>query len=139
MSRLAYALVAVVGAAAVGAWYLMSPKYTAFAQIRVAAAHPQILVSQYNQNSASFNTFIRSQAALLKSRPVIHAALKRDDVKKLNLAALHPDVPAFIEEELKVEMTDNNEFLNLTFSYQDPNVATKAPCHRKIALISARR
>ena len=110
--------------AGVAAWYLMSPKYTAFATVRVSSDRPSIQDLPYNPNSASFNTFIRSQAALLRSRPVIHAALKRDDVKKLNLADSHPDTASFLEEELKVEMSDNNEFLTLTFSYADPVVAT---------------
>jgi capsular exopolysaccharide synthesis family protein len=114
-------LAAVSGLAA---WYFMSPKYTAFATVRVNSDRPSIQDLPYNPNSASFNTFIRSQAALLRSRPVIHAALKRDDVKKLNLAVSHPDLASFLEDELKVEMSDNNEFLTLTFSYPDSTVAT---------------
>ena len=116
------AILAVV--AGMAAWYFMSPKYTAFAQVRVSSVIPQIQDLPFNQNNATFNTFIRSQAALLRSRPVIHAALKRDDVKKLNLAADHPDVASWLEEELKVDMSENNEFLTLTFSYADPVVAT---------------
>ncbi len=112
------------GIAGLAAWFLMSPKYTAAAQVRVNSAQPEIMEHGYNAKDAGFHTFIRSQAALLRSRPVIHAALKRDDVKKLNLGAQQTDVPAFLEEELKVEMTDNNEFLTLTFSYSDPTVAT---------------
>jgi capsular exopolysaccharide synthesis family protein len=110
--------------AGIAAWYFMSPKYTAFATVRVNSDRPSIQDLPYNPNNASFNTFIRSQAALLRSRPVIHAAMKRDDVKPLNLAAAHPDLASFLEDELKVEMSDNNEFLTLTFSYPDPTVAT---------------
>ena len=111
------------GFAALAAWFFMSPKFTAFAQVRVSYAQQQVFTPDTMSN-VSFSTFLRSQAALLRSRPVIHAALKRDDVKKLNLGADHPDLAAFLEEELKVEMSENNEFLTLTFSYADANVAT---------------
>src|SRR5262249_56404879 len=56
--------------------------------------------------------------------PVHPPTPKRYDRKKLTLAAAHPDLAPFLEEELKVEMLDNNEFLTLTFSYSDPLVAT---------------
>src|SRR5262245_29736605 len=58
-------------AAAVGVWYLMTPKVTAFALIRVAYEPPKLLGADQNAGQNLFSTYLRTQAALVKSRPVI--------------------------------------------------------------------
>ena len=114
-------LAAVAGATA---WFLMSPKYTAVAQIRIRYQQPPVLGNDGALANTNFTAFLRSQAYFIHSRPVITAVLKRDDVKKLNLAARYPDPAAFIEDELKVDFQDNQEFLTLTLADSDPQVAT---------------
>src|ERR1700756_4966950 len=66
------------------AWFLLSPKYTAFATLKVAYFEPEILKGPAGTTTrADFGTYMRTQAAQLKSRKVIWAALKRDEVKRL--------------------------------------------------------
>lgn len=110
------------GAAAVAAWILLTPEFSAFAQIRVSFQEP-ILAGEQQRNATSFGAFIKSQAALFKSRPIIQSALKKDEVRKLNLEAEHPDLPAMIEERLQVVVQDTSELMTATFSHRDPTVA----------------
>jgi capsular exopolysaccharide synthesis family protein len=110
--------------AGLAAWLLLSPKFTAAAQVRVLSYTPILGGDPKDSNLGSFNTAVKTQSAYLKSRPVINAALKRDDVKKLNLGAAHSDVAAFLEDEIKVETLDQSELITVTFSYADPQVAT---------------
>src|SRR5262249_10921720 len=58
------------------------------------------------------------------SRPVIMAALKRDEVRRLNLEAREPDPAAYLEEGLTVDFKDNSELLTIKMSSTDPAVAT---------------
>ncbi|HZY83803.1 MAG TPA: polysaccharide biosynthesis tyrosine autokinase [Gemmataceae bacterium] len=106
------------------AWFLLSPKYTAFATLKVAYAPPVVgLVKQEGVSRADFGTYMRTQAAQLKSRPVIWAALKRDEVKRLNLEAREKDPVSFVEDELKVDFADNSELLTVYMNSNDPQVS----------------
>jgi capsular exopolysaccharide synthesis family protein len=107
--------------AAAAAWFLMSPKYTGFAQFRVLAVQS----SPFGNKDAryDFPTYIRTLAAQLKSRPVILGALKRDEVKRLGLESRVSDPAQYIEEELKPEFTDQSEMLIVTMSSNDPTEA----------------
>src|SRR5262249_29152537 len=108
--------------AALAAWFLMSPKYIAFAKVRVAFEQP----SFQNQpgGHGDFLTYLKTQANLIMSRPVVSSALRRDEIKRLNLEAMTGKDPAqFIEDELKVEFQDNQELLTITLGANDPQVS----------------
>ncbi len=109
--------------AALAAWFLLSPKYIAFGKVRVAYETPRISTDA-SGGRGDFLTYLKTQSAFLMSRPVISAALKRDEVKRLNLEALTGKDPAqYIEEELKVEFQDNQELVTVTMSSGDPQVS----------------
>jgi capsular exopolysaccharide synthesis family protein len=108
--------------AALAAWFLLSPKYTAFAKIRVASDDGNLLPTSGGPK-VSYATYQATQAAQLISRPVIVSALKSEEVKRLNLEARETDPVAYLEEELKVEFKDNNEMLTLTMNSPDPAVS----------------
>ncbi len=111
--------------AAVAVWYLMTPDYTAFAQIRVASTEPRVTYGNENASSQSaFITYLRAQATQFKSYNVIQAALQRDEMKRLNLEANHGDPKLYIEEKMKVEALDNSEFMTPRMTCADPNEAT---------------
>jgi polysaccharide biosynthesis transport protein len=110
--------------AAVAVWYLMTPKYTAFAQIRVLSTTPSVYGSPDDRSQASFLTYMRAHATQFKSRPVMLAALRRDEMKRLNLEANHADPILYIEEEMKVEILDGSEFMTPRMTGYDPNEAT---------------
>ena len=114
------------GIAAVAVWYLMTPDYTAFAQIRVASKEPRVggLDDDRNGGQASFLTYMRAQATQFKSQTVIKAALKRDDMKRLNLEANYSNPVFYIDEKLKVEILDGSEFMTPRMTGSDPNEAT---------------
>ena len=71
------------GIAAVAVWYLMTPEYTAYAQIRVLSTQPTVNFSTADRaaNQTPFTTYLRTQATQFKDHKVIEAALKRDEVK----------------------------------------------------------
>ncbi|HEY7312729.1 MAG TPA: polysaccharide biosynthesis tyrosine autokinase [Gemmataceae bacterium] len=108
--------------AALAAWFLMSPKYIAFAKVRVAFEQPSF--GNQAGGHGDFLTYLKTQANLIMSRPVVSSALKRDEIKRLNLEALTGKDPAqFIEDELKVEFQDNQELLTITLGANDPQVS----------------
>jgi capsular exopolysaccharide synthesis family protein len=110
--------------AGVAVWYLMTPKYTAFAQIRVLSNPVRITSDDDRPGQGSFLLYLRAQATQFRSRPVILAALKRDEMKRLNLEANYTDPVLYIEEELKVEVQDGSEFMTPKMTSNDPNEAT---------------
>jgi succinoglycan biosynthesis transport protein ExoP len=111
--------------AGVAVWYLMTPKYTAFSYIRVLSSTPSVGLIQEDKTSGSpFQTYLRAQASQFKSRNVIQAALKRDEMRRLNLEADHTDPVLYIEEELKVDIQEGSEFMTPRMACNDPNEAT---------------
>ena len=109
--------------AALAAWFLLSPKYIAFGRVRVAYETPTIGLSGQTGGRGDFLTTLKTQAAQLTSRPVIWSALKRDELKRLNLESTGKDPAQYIEEELKVEFQDNQELLTITMGASDPEVS----------------
>ncbi len=108
--------------AAAAAWFLLPPKYIATGRVRVAFEVPTIDPTQGGHGD--FSTYLKTQAAHLTSRRVISEALKKDEVKALNLEARTGKEPAqYIEEELKVEVPDNQELVTVLMSSPDPQVS----------------
>jgi capsular exopolysaccharide synthesis family protein len=105
--------------AAAAAWFLLTPKYTAFAQFRVLAVQPVVLGGNKDVRY-DFPTYIRTLASQIKSRPVIMQALKSDEVKRIGLEARVPDPAQYLDEELKPEFNDQTEFLTISYPASDP-------------------
>jgi capsular exopolysaccharide synthesis family protein len=103
--------------AAAAAWFLLSPKYTAFTQFHVDAM--QQLTFGSKDARYDYPVYIRTLAAKLTSRPVIMQALKSDEVKRLDLEARVPDPALYLAEMLKTEFNDQTEFLTLTMDSND--------------------
>jgi capsular polysaccharide biosynthesis protein len=108
--------------AGLAAWFLMSPKYIAFARIQVAYDPPTVGAGS-SGGRGDFLTYLKTQAAQIKSRPVIWGALKSDDVKRLNLDSLGKDPAQFIENELMVDFQENQEMVTITLGAADPQMA----------------
>ncbi len=109
--------------AGMAAWFLLSPKYIAFGRVRVAFESPRI-GDNPGGNHGDFLTYLKTQAAQLMSRPVVSAALKKDEVKALNLEARTGMEPAqYIEQEMKVEFQENQELVTVLMSSNDPQVS----------------
>lgn len=106
------------GAAATGAWFLLTPKYTAYAQLHVASHAPRMVfkTADATEGRTDFLAYLRTQAARVKSRYVLNAALKAEGVKQLPLVAEQSDPVAWLDEELKVETQDNSEIMTVTLT-----------------------
>ena len=63
--------------------------------MRVAYDPPRLLNAEQGPGQSLFSNYLRTQAAQVKSRPVIAAALKRDEVKRLGLENRWPDPAAW--------------------------------------------
>ena len=87
--------------AAVGAWYGLAAKYTAFAQLRIAAITPYLVFHNANnpEGRNDFSTYQRTQAAAVKNRYVLNAALKRDDVRTLGVVREQAEPITWLEDE----------------------------------------
>jgi capsular exopolysaccharide synthesis family protein len=107
--------------AGIGVWFLLMPKNIAFARLQIAAFETKILGAGAPVMN-DFKTYMQTAASGITSRPVIMAALKRDEVKRLGLSQEEMD-PQLIEEDLKTEFKEYNEFLTVMYSHHDPKVA----------------
>lgn len=110
------------GGASAAAWFLLTPKHTAFAQIHVAASAPRMVfkTADSSEGRHEFATYLKTQAARIKGRYVLNAALKADGIKRLPLVAAQSDPIAWLDEELKVEFTDNSEIMTVSLAGHDP-------------------
>src|SRR5262249_37520628 len=98
--------------AGLAAWFLLAPKYTAFAMLRVNSNIPELYGSRgKGTGPTDFATYLPPRATLVKSRPVLHNALKGAEVKRLNLEARETDPALFFEDELKCGFQDSSEFV----------------------------
>lgn len=120
---MAFALgITLAGLAGAGAWNLLAPKQTAYSSIRVSS-RVQSPINPSEDDRYRFNLFLRSQAAQIKSRFVLNAALLRDEIKRLNLQKKYTDAVAWLETELKVETGMDSEIVRLSLSSDDPEEA----------------
>ncbi len=74
--------------------------------------------------SSARDNYMKSQAAAFKSRRVILAALRQDEVKRLGLEARYPDAVDWIETQIKTEFADGSDLLTITLNAADPTDAT---------------
>ncbi len=109
-----------VGAAA-GAWYLLAPRPTAVAMVRVLAQDPSNVFGDDRGSQSNFTTMLKSYASQLRSQSVITDALKRDEVRKLDLDSVYSNpVSDIMTNEFKVETSDQSEFIIATLTGYDP-------------------
>ncbi len=109
-------------AAAAGAWFLLSAKYTAFAQLHMASIPPWLVAKNLDtpEGRSEFTTFQKTQAARIKGRLVLGTALARDDVKRLDLVREQADPITWLEDELKVDVPDGSEVMTVSLAANDP-------------------
>lgn len=110
-----------VPAAAVGAWYVVPARYTAFAQLQIAAAPDKLLARAGDDGRGDFARFQKTQAKHLTSRAVLLTALADDRVKNLPLVRSQPEPLTWLEEELRVESSEGNEIMTVLLSGTRPD------------------
>ena len=103
-------------AAGLAAWFLLAPKYTAFAQLHVNSTPPWLVFRNPDEGRGEFLTYQKTQAARIRGRFVLNAALNRDEVKKLRLVQEQSEPITWLEDELKVEAQEGSEIITLALS-----------------------
>jgi capsular exopolysaccharide synthesis family protein len=109
--------------AGAAAWFLLAPKHMAFVQVKVAYTRPWYLFPFVDspESKNEHDTYKRLQAAAMRSRFVFLNALKKDEVKRLSLVREQPDVIQWLENQLKVEVKEGTEIINLTMTGTKPD------------------
>jgi capsular exopolysaccharide synthesis family protein len=103
-------------------WFLLSAKYTAFSQLYLASTPPRVVFNTADSPDGrnEFLTYQRTQAGRIKSRMVLNAALKRDEVKNLSLVTQQADPIAWLEDEIKVEFQEGSEIMTVSMIGDNP-------------------
>jgi capsular exopolysaccharide synthesis family protein len=101
----------------------LGPRYTVASQLHIAASQPKIVFntadSAASEGRSDFNTYQRTQSSRIKSRFVLNAALKRDDVKNLPTIRDNVDALGWLEEELKVTFQEGSEIVTVALTADD--------------------
>jgi capsular exopolysaccharide synthesis family protein len=102
-------------AAATVYFLLPPPKHTTSALIYVAATRPKEIF-ETRESSVAYQTYQETQVILAKSRVVIETALKKPGVSELPSVRTQTDPPAWLEEEIKVEIPHGSEILKISMT-----------------------
>lgn len=118
---LATVLSLIIGPIIAGAaWFLMPPKYTAVALVRVAGKTPTISPTTKNDNLDG-SIFQKTQAGIAKSKKTIDSALERPEISRLELVRKKGDgIYEWLEKELIADFTLSPEVMRLSLSYSKP-------------------
>ncbi len=114
-------LLAAVTAAAV--WQLYPPApHVAYVKLYMPAHPPALPGFEHPEGDIDFARFQRTQFALLRSRPVLNAALRNPRVKEINLNALTKGAnPAeWLEDQIRVETSDDPELPRVSMIGDNP-------------------
>jgi capsular exopolysaccharide synthesis family protein len=102
-------------AAGAAAWLVLAPKYTAYALVHVAANPPRLVGGRDPSDGRSdFATYQRLQAARIKSRYVLNAAMNRPEVKKLDLLNREPEPLPWLDDQIKVDWKEGSELIHVS-------------------------
>jgi capsular exopolysaccharide synthesis family protein len=102
------------------AWTVVPSKYTTNSMVRVLTEDPVVHAKETLQGRSDFATYVKTQAAMIKSNFVLNAALRDPAVAALPMLREQPDPARFLEEELKVEYPEGSEIIKISLSGEDP-------------------
>ncbi|MFO0850931.1 MAG: P-loop NTPase [Gemmataceae bacterium] len=106
---------AVLGGTA--AWVLRPAKVTSATLIRVApASATRVLQESARPPGENDSGYMRTQLNLIRSRPVLRAALKEEAVQRLPVVARQPDPLAWLERDLTVQQVEGTEIIRLSLT-----------------------
>jgi polysaccharide biosynthesis transport protein len=106
-------LLGVTAAAAV--WMLRPDKFTADALIRVASSEHRVL-RDLGPDHERGSSYIKTQIALLRSRPVLRSAVRSEQVRDLPIASEKPDLVGWLEKDLRIEQVDGTEVVRVSLT-----------------------
>jgi hypothetical protein len=92
-----------------------------FGMLRAERTEPTVLGEhRAKYDPEEFAMFRRTLLAAIRSRPVIHAALKRDGIMKLDVVKQHADPVAWLESDLEIDCPGDSELIRVGLSGSDP-------------------
>lgn len=117
----AAALVAVPAAlsAALAVWMFVPAAYTAFSLLRIAANEPR-LVFDTAESKSDFTTYRQTQQALITSRFVLNAAMRKPGVADCQSLAEQPLPINWLEAQIDVGAPKSPEILRIALTGQRP-------------------
>ena len=102
------------------AWRIVpKPKYTASALIEVKTQTP-VLLTETNRERSDYRIFQSTQLALVKSRLVLTAALRKNGVGRLDSIKAVADPVDWLEEKLEAEFQAGSELMRVSLSGDRP-------------------
>ena len=109
--------------ASVGAWVFLEPPFNAFAQIQVATVPPWVLHPKIDtpEHRNEFMTYQKLQAAQIRGRRVLNAALVRPEIKSLEIVKQQPDPLLWLEDQIRTESKENDEVMTIAMTGMDPD------------------
>jgi polysaccharide biosynthesis transport protein len=109
---------------AFGAYSIIPAKYTTYSIIRVAPQDPRIYYNEDPHGRSDFNSYLKTQAGLIRSHFVLTAALRDPEVAALPMLKEQPDAVRYLEEELQIDFSDGSELIKPKLSGDDPRAIT---------------
>ena len=110
--------------AAGGAFVALAPKNTAYSTIRISPFKTGPFSPNEPDNRYAFNLYRQMQVNAIKGPFVLEPALKREEVKRLNLEKKYgPDLKSWLGEELKIESAIDSEIIRISLMIGDAEEA----------------
>ncbi|NQV23759.1 MAG: polysaccharide biosynthesis tyrosine autokinase [Rhodopirellula sp.] len=110
--------------AAAAAWVLVPAYYTSFALLKVASTEPR-LVFKKAESEQSFDTYRQTQMAMIQSRFVLNAALRRPGISELETIRTKAFPLEWLEENIVVGTYNSPEILKISLAGGHPEDITK--------------
>jgi capsular exopolysaccharide synthesis family protein len=108
-------------------WFVLQPSSNVRSLLLVATVQPRIMPGTAADGGGreDFANYLKTQAALVKSRLVLNAALRDEKIKSLSVVAEQPDQLEWLEKELEVDNTVAPEILRVTMNGDRPDERAK--------------
>ena len=106
------------------AWALFPAYYTSFALLKVASTEPR-LVFKKAESEQNFDTFRQTQIAMIRSRFVLNAALRRPGISELQTIQKLAHPLEWLETNIVVDTYNSPEILKISLSDSDAEDITK--------------
>ena len=101
------------------AWFVLPAHYTAYVLLRMAEREPR-LVFQTAEGPSDFPTYRQTQMALLRSRFVLNAALRRPGIAELTLVRSQQYPVQWLQNHIQVGAGDSPEILEIALTGDRP-------------------
>ena len=98
---------------------LPAGKHTARAQLYVSANAPKVMFDT-KEAKAEFGNYLKSQMAMVRSRPVLKRALARSEVAALGILRMEEDPLEWLEAKLQVDTAVSPEILRISLTGDQP-------------------